>query len=247
MKIFRNIIPFAKLFYSLKYLTEYNKEISKARKAGDFEREREFILKSTTLWGNHIIKTFDIDLTVTGKENLPDKGPVVFVGNHPGYADIPVTCVALDKFQFAYVAKNVLSKIPFYGEWIKQIRGVFIEREDTRSSLRAISEGIELIEQGFSLFVFPEGTRSKSYDVAEFKKGSLRLATKPEVPIIPITLYGTHLVWEEQLYLKKGASVEIIIHPPIETKGMSKAESNNLMAEVKEIILSGLEGKDQPK
>ena len=240
MKIFENILPVIKLYASLNQLSPFKNEITRARNAGDFEREREFILKATTSWGKHLVKIYGIDLTVTGKENLPDKGPVVFATNHQGYADIPVTCAALDKFQFGYVAKSDLEKLPFYGWWMKHIRSVFIKRDDARAALRAMDEGTDLIEKGFSLLIFPEGTRSKGGPVAEFKKGSLRLATKPGVPIIPVTINGTHRAFEDNGYIKSGARVDLVIHPAIATKGIDKLSAGNLISEIESIVKGDL-------
>lgn len=167
------------------------------RPPGDFEREREVILKASSLWGAMVFDMFNSKLNVTGLENVPDEGPVVFVGNHQGYADIIAYCAAFKKFQFGFVAKEELAKIPLYGPWIRRIRSVFIERDDPRASLEAINRGIEYIEQGFSLVIFPEGTRSKGPDPGEFRKGSLKLATKPKVPIIPVSLDGSYKFFEE--------------------------------------------------
>ena len=116
MKIFANIPGFAKLLNSLKYMNANKKVIEDARAAGDFEREREYILKSTSVWGDIVFKMFGSELTVYGEENLPDHGPVVFIGNHQGYADIPTYFVALKKFQFGFVAKEELGKLPFFGK-----------------------------------------------------------------------------------------------------------------------------------
>jgi len=240
LKVLKNIVPLIRLIDSLKYLTEFNREIVRARTAEDPEREREYILKATSTWGQHLVKVYGITLNVEGKENIPDHGPVVFASNHQGYADIPVTCAALDKFQFGYVAKSDLEKVPFYGKWIGYIRSVFIKRDDSRASLRAIAEGIDLIEKGFSLLIFPEGTRSKSSHMGEFKKGSLRLASKPGVPVIPVTINGTYRVFEDYGYIKNGIVVDVIIHPAIETKGMDKAAAGNLTAEIEEIVRGGL-------
>ena len=239
VKIFKNIIPMIKLYDSLRHLSDTNREITKAREAGDFVREREQILKATSTWGLHIVKIYDINLNVKGKENLPEAGPVVFVANHQGFADIPVACAVLDKFQFAFVARENLERLPSFGPWIRHIRSVFMKREDVRSSLRTIDEGIALLEKGYSLLIFPEGTRTKGDHILEFKKGSLRLATKPGVPIVPVTLRGTYRVFEESGYIKNGAQVDVIIHPAIETKGMDRSAVNGLTAEVEEIIKKG--------
>jgi len=240
LKIIQNIVPVIKLYNALKHLAPFKNEITRAREAADFEREREFILKATSTWGKQLLKIYGIDLVVTGRENLPDKGPVVFAANHQGYADIPVTCAALDKFQFGYLAKSDLENLPFYGWWMKHIRSVFIKRDDIRASLQAIDEGIDLVEKGFSLLVFPEGTRSKGGPVAEFKKGSLRLATKPGVPVIPITIKGTHRAFEDHGYIKSGARVDLFIHPAIETKGMDKAAAGLLLVEIEKIVSGSL-------
>ena len=240
MNVARNIIPAIMIYDSLKYLPAFNREITKARAAGDRDKEREFILKSTDTWGSHMVKALKVDLRVTGKGNLPEKGPVVFAANHQGYADIPMTCAALNKFQFAFVARDDLRRIPLYGKWMSQIRGIFIDRGDARSSLKTIDEGIGLIEDGFSLLVFPEGTRSKGGPVAEFKKGSLRLATKPGVPVIPVTINGTYRIFEESGYVRKGARVDMAIHPPIETKGLDRIAAGNLPAEIERIVKEGI-------
>ena len=116
MKIFANIPGAYKLLYCLKYFRANKKEIIAAREAGDFEREREYILKSTSFWGTKVMEMFGSTVNVQGLENLPDKGPVVLVGNHQGYADIFAYFAAFQKFQFAFVAKEDLAKIPFYGE-----------------------------------------------------------------------------------------------------------------------------------
>ena len=125
----------------------YKKEIEAARAAGDFERERQFILKATSSWGPMVMEMFGSSVNVKGIENLPDSGPVVMVGNHQGYADIFTYFSVFTKFQFSFVAKENLGNLPFYGKWIRRIRSVLIKRNDPRASLKAISEGIEYLKQ----------------------------------------------------------------------------------------------------
>lgn len=239
MKIFSNIPGAIKLIDCLKYLKAYKIGIEEAKAEGNAEKEREFILKATSTWGPMVLDRFESKLNIQGMENLPDKGPVVFVGNHQGYADIFAYCAAFQKFQFGFVAKDNLSKIPLYGEWIRRIGSVFIERDDARASLQAIKEGIKKIESGYSLVIFPEGTRSKGKDPGEFKKGSLKLATKPGVPIIPVTINGSYRMFEEKGYLK-GTNIDMIVHPLIETKGMSRQDEKELTEKVEKIIVDGL-------
>ncbi|MDD4564434.1 MAG: lysophospholipid acyltransferase family protein [Eubacteriales bacterium] len=238
-KILKNISFGAWMYFNLRHLRPFHYRIKAFRDSGDIEKEREQILNSTSTWGRKIINKYKIKLNVTGIENVPD-GPVLFVSNHQGYADIPVYCAAITEKQIGFVAKTSLGKIPIFGEWIRDIRSIFIEREDPRSSLKTIEEGIALLNQGFSLVIFPEGTRSKGRQMGEFKKGSLRLATKSGIPVVPVTLNGTYRVYEEFGYVCSGASVDFYIHPVIDTKMLSKSEANNLAERVEEIVRAKL-------
>ncbi|QAT41740.1 lysophospholipid acyltransferase family protein [Aminipila luticellarii] len=240
MKIIRNIPMAVEFMSALPELKKHKKNIYKYRELGDVEKEREYILKATSTWGKRLVRDLNIHLNVLGKENLPEKGPVVFVANHQGYGDIPICCAVLDAFQTGFIAKKSLSKLPFYGEWIKNIRSVMIDRDDPRGSLRSIETAVEFIKQGFSMVVFPEGHRSKGGEISEFKKGSLRLATKPGVPIVPISINGTYKLFEEKGYMQGNFTVDFLIHPMIETAGLSRTEASNLAAEVEQIVRKGL-------
>lgn len=240
MNIFRMIIPAIKLLGDLKYLTAYKKGIEHNRSIENYEEERRQILNATSDWGPRLVEEFDVNLEAEGIENIPD-GPVLFVSNHQGYADIVAYCASIKTKQFGFVAKQVLGKVPLYGPWIVRIRSILLQRQDSRGALKVINDGVDLLKKGFSLVVFPEGTRSLSDQMGEFKKGSLRLATKAEVPIVPVSLTGTWRVFEEKGYIQKGTTVRFYVHPPIETKGLSKKEGNELAEKVETIVRQKLE------
>jgi 1-acyl-sn-glycerol-3-phosphate acyltransferase len=228
------------MYFNLRHLRPFHYKIKTHRDKEDYEKEREQILNSTTTWGGGIVKKFKIKLNVTGRENIPE-GPVLFVSNHQGYADIPIYGAVITMKQIGFVAKSTLGKIPVFGEWIRDIRSIFIERDDARSSLKTMEEGTELLKKGFSLVIFPEGTRSRGPKPGEFRKGSLRLAIKAGVPIVPVTLNGTYQVYEAKGYPAPGAVVDFHIHPAVETAGLTKSEANALPDKVEEIILKKLE------
>lgn len=240
MKIFRNIPGAIKIYGNLRHLNKFKKEIDAARKSGDFIREREFILKATTTWGQTLSSSAGVKVNVYGRENLPTTSPVVFMANHQGYADIVTLCAALDTIQIGFVARNDLEAVPLYGKWIDRVRSVMIDRKNPKEGLKAIRKGIELLENGFSLVIFPEGTRSRGPHMNEFKAGAIKLATKPQVPIVPVSIDGTWKVFEEKGYLQKG-EVNILIHPQISTLSLSKEEEKALPKKIFDIIHKGLE------
>ncbi|MCR5135407.1 MAG: 1-acyl-sn-glycerol-3-phosphate acyltransferase [Clostridiales bacterium] len=240
MNVVKNLPALVKILGSLPGLHTLKGQIDSARESGDREAEREAILGATIKWGNHLKKSFDIDITVEGKENLPAEGPVVYICNHQSFADIPVLCAVLDTVQFAFVARENLKQVPIYGTWMRRIRSVMIKREDPRAALRAISEGVDLIKEGFSLLIFPEGTRAKCSQMAEFKAGSIKLATKPGVPIIPVSINGSYECFETTEVFRGKCPVGVIIHPAIETAGISRQEEKALTGKVQKIVFDGL-------
>jgi 1-acyl-sn-glycerol-3-phosphate acyltransferase len=235
----RNLPFIVWLFAQLRRLRVFRRNIAMYRASGDDELERAEILKATSVWGDDIVRKLRVDLRAEGETTLP-AGPAVFVSNHESYADIPMFCSVIKGKQFGFVAKQNLSRIPVFGKWIAEIRSVFIERDDLRASLKSIDDGVALLRRGFSLVVFPEGTRGKGAPMGDFKKGSLRLATKPGVTVIPVTHRGCFRIFEESGVIKTNRRVRFFVHPPIETARMSKQEASALTETVENTIRSKL-------
>lgn len=244
MKILCNIKPLMSIYNSIKDLKDLKIKIEDAKASANDELEKEHILAATDRWGRDIAKRFNINVIVKGKENIPSKGPVLYVANHQGYADIPICAAVLNKIQFGFIAKENLIKIPVFGEWLLRIRSITLDREDPRAALRAIDDGIGLINRGYSLLIFPEGTRSKGGPIKSFKKGSLRLATKPGIRIVPITIDGTYRIYEETGCVEKNKTVTITIHEAIETACLERKQQNELAVKIESIIRSGIEQQD---
>jgi len=209
--------------------------VKKNKTKEELEVYMDSIVKS---WSNFVINTAGLNLTVMGKENIPD-GSCLFVGNHQSDFDIPVILSNM-KIITGAVAKKEMEKIPILSYWMRQIHCVFMDRENPREALKAISQGVENLKNGYSMFIFPEGTRSKSNKMGEFKKGSMRLAIKAGVPIVPVTLFDTYKVMEGNNGKIKKANAKLIIDKPIYLDGMSKEEKANISEVVQNIIQSNL-------
>lgn len=240
MNIILNIPNGFKLFKSIYDYRHYLPKIEQLKNEGRLEEEREMIAELIESWVNRVVKTFDMNLTIEGKENIPE-GPCAFYVNHQGYGDIPTMFKVCEGKQVGFVAKEDAKKIPFIGKWIDSTEGIFIKRGETREGLKAIKEGAEKLKNGYSLIIFPEGTRSHCSDMGEFKPGSFKLATKAGVPIVPVTVNGTYHMFEDRDVISNGAVIDVIVHSPIETAGLSRAEQNHLPKQVEQIVRDGLE------
>lgn len=198
----------------------------------------QYTKKVVSNWSTNTIKIVGMKIEVIGRENIP-KEACLFVANHQSYFDIPALIYAIDK-PIGFVAKKELEKIPVYKEWMLDIKSLFIDRGNAREAIKTINEGVQYLKEGYSMAIFPEGTRSRSKHMGEFKKGSLKLATKSKVPIIPISIDGTYKAFEERGSLRR-ASVRIIIHKPIYTKDLTREEENTLSDDLRNLICKNLD------
>ncbi|MFD3156032.1 lysophospholipid acyltransferase family protein [Haloimpatiens sp. FM7330] len=209
------------------------------KKYSSKEKYTKYLNTSVYKWANAIVKIVGINLEVVGKENIPNEA-CLFVSNHQSNLDVPCLIAGLNK-PFGFIAKKELVKAPIIKTWMQEIKCVFIDRKNVRESLKAILKGAENLNNGHNMVIFPEGTRSKSSKLGEFKKGSMKLATKAKVKVVPITIDGTYKGFEgNEGFQFKSANVKIIVHQPIEVKGLDREEKNELAEKVKEIIASGL-------
>lgn len=198
------------------------------------EKYDYYVYKMVNLWASHILKVLGVKVIIKGIDNLP-KGNCTFVSNHQGNADFLVLMSKLDK-NLGFVAKKEILKMPVVRTWMKEMHCVFIDRENIRESLNAINQAIQNVNNGYSMLIFPEGTRSKSHKLGEFKKGSMRVALKAKAPLVPIVLDNSFKVFEESKGKLKSATIYMSILEPIYVENLTREEKSNLADIVKEKI-----------
>lgn len=173
-----------------------------------------------------------------GLENLPEENGVLFVGNHQSYFDIPILLSVMES-PTAFVAKESLGKIPALRLWLKMIGSVYINRSDMRQSMQAILAAGEKLKQGLNIAIFPEGTRSRSDEHGEFKKGSLKPATMAGCPVVPYFIDGSHRIFESNKGVRIApAEVHVYIGKPIPVANLSRGEQKALADSIQDIVLN---------
>jgi 1-acyl-sn-glycerol-3-phosphate acyltransferase len=231
----RTIIWFTYFWLYLVYLIPFMMMVRYYDRRKDIKKRDALVNKRVRLWARALVKLAGGRISVVGEENIPEDRSVVFISNHQGNFDIPILLGYINKPK-AFIAKIETKKLPLISSWMKEMKCVFMDRKDIRQSVQAINEGAEILREGYSLVICPEGTRSKGETMGEFKHGSFKLATKAGVPIIPVTIKGSYKMMEQSKFIIKPAKVEVIISNPIETSGLSREEIKELPDRVKEII-----------
>ena len=194
----------------------------------------EYGQKVFTKWALFTVKFAGMDITALGLENIP-KETCVFMGNHQSILDIPLLKYTTGR-KLDFVAKEELLKIPVLGYWLLNVKTILLDRGNAREGVKAINNAINNVKNGYSYVIFPEGTRSKDNKVHEFKKGSLKIAMKAKVKIIPFALKGTAQLLGEGKKLVPG-KVAIVFGEPIETTNISKEEEKLIAEELHNRVL----------
>ncbi|MFR1710529.1 MAG: lysophospholipid acyltransferase family protein [Clostridium sp.] len=199
------------------------------------EKREKYLYDLEKDWATSTIKYSELKVEVEGIENLLAQ-TCVYVSNHQSMLDIPVIMMNI-KDTAGAVAKIEMKKVPVISYWMKELGCVFLDRENGREGLKTILEAIEKIKNGRSMLIFPEGTRSRDKGVGEFKKGSLKLAVKANVPVVPITVNGTYKGLEGN---PGDLKAKVIFHKPIYMENLNKDEKANLSETCREIIKQSL-------
>lgn len=186
-----------------------------------------YIMNRAVIGGN-------VDLKVTGLENLPEKDGFMLYGNHQGMFDVVAIAGTWER-PLAAVLKKELENVPL----LKQIRlctkSFCMDREDVRQSLEVIQNVTREVQNGRNYLIFPEGTRSKNGNVmGEFHGGSFRCAVKAKCPIVPVALIDSYKVLDQ----KGSAPVSVQLHylKPIAYEEFAGMKATEVAAMVKQRI-----------
>jgi 1-acyl-sn-glycerol-3-phosphate acyltransferase len=136
------------------------------------------------------------------------------------------------------MAKKELFDYPILGKTMRIGALVPVDRGNREAGIAAVREAAAVLRQGINMTIFVEGKRSFDGKLLPFKKGPFYLAIECGVPVIPMTIVGTHYAMPKARFSIKPAKVQVIFHPPIEPKDFGSREC--LMEKVRTVIDSGL-------
>ena len=172
--------------------------------------------------------------------NIKNKESIVVVANHQSFIDIPLILGYLD-INVGFVAKKEIKKWYLFNLWMDRAQCVFLDRTSSREGLKSFKNAIKLIQNGKSVCIFPEGTRTFNGEVGEFKKGSFKLALEPKVKILPVTINGTYQAMNKnKFYINFGKKIQLIIDEPIDIKKMKDIELKEINNKVRYKIIENL-------
>lgn len=176
------------------------------------------------------------------EDYLSKTRPAVFVGNHQTELDVLMLGHIFPRW-CSVTAKKSLSKVPVLGWFMLLSKTVFIERKSREQALQAFDNAAkQMRDERQSVFIFPEGTRSyyDKPDMLAFKKGAFHLAVQAQVPIVPIVVANYSEVLDVRRKVFVPGSVPVRVLRPIETKGKTKEDVDDLLKEVRDVMMEAL-------
>jgi 1-acyl-sn-glycerol-3-phosphate acyltransferase len=199
---------------------------------GAIDRTGDLVFELARLWSRVILGVPGVKVEVKMNAPLQPGQPYVFMPNHASMIDIWAVFVAIPA-SFRFIAKKQLAQIPLFGWAMAAGRFIFIDRQNTASARRSMSEAARRIRLGQSVVIFAEGTRTRDGRLLPFKKGGFHLAMESGVPIVPVAIKGSRALMPRGAALIRAGKVTVEFAEPIPTAGLKNGQRDELIAEVR--------------
>jgi 1-acyl-sn-glycerol-3-phosphate acyltransferase len=183
-------------------------------------------------------------LKIKGAENFRKQRVAVYASNHASYMDTPVIFAAIP-FQFRILAKKDLWRWPLIGWYLRRSGQMPIDIDNPHATLSSLGGAVKALRAGMPLFVFPEGGRTPTGELRPFLSGAAYLAIRAQVPLVPIALAGVYDLLPIHTRHFYPCELTLLVGEPIETRGMTVRQIEELTARLRESI-KGLLGQHRP-
>ncbi len=183
------------------------------------------------------VRLIGLRVQAVGLDKLDPARTYIFMSNHVSNLDPPITIPLIPRRSSVMVKKELFS-FPILGRAMRMGSLVPVDRGNRDAGIESVKIAKQVIEQGVNMAIYVEGHRSFDGKLIPFKKGPFYLAMECGVPVVPVTITGTHYLMPKGRFAIKPGRATVIFHPPIEPKDFGSREC--LMEKVRAAIESGL-------
>jgi 1-acyl-sn-glycerol-3-phosphate acyltransferase len=176
---------------------------------------------------------------VSGTMPENPRNPYVVVANHESFVDILL--ISHLPFEMKWMSKSEFFRYPLVGWMMRLARDIRLERGDKKSGVAALQECRARLEQDVSVMIFPEGTRSHSGELGEFKDGAFRIAIDTGLPVLPLAVVGTRDALIKHDWRFGVSRAEVRVLDPIPTDGLTDDDIPGLRDRTRAVIAAAIE------
>jgi 1-acyl-sn-glycerol-3-phosphate acyltransferase len=171
-------------------------------------------------WATRVIERARIHISVSGVDAVPPGKAFVYMSNHQSHLDIPVLYMTIPARTLRMVAKRELFRLPGFGPAMRAAEFIEVNRESREQAIASLRRAEQAIADGVSIWIAPEGTRSRTGELGPLKKGGFHLASAVGAPIVPIAINGTiDILPADTRSMNYDVPVTVEFGPPIPVAG----------------------------
>lgn len=186
----------------------------------------------------HGVKLTGVRVRTVGRDQLDPARTYIFMSNHVSNLDPPITIPLIPRRSSVMIKKELFS-VPILGRAMRMGSMVPVDRGNRDAGIESVKSAKQVLrQQGINMTIYVEGHRSFDGRLLPFKKGPFYLAIECGVPVVPVTITGTHYIMPKGRFAIRPGVATVIFHPPIEPEHFGSREC--LMEKVRAAIDSGL-------
>lgn len=189
------------------------------------------------------IRLLGIRVRVEGIENIPS-GACIFAANHASNLDAPILFPAIPR-RISVLAKRELFGLPVLGVGMRLAGFVAVDRAGKQAA-SGVAAAVSALEGGLSVFIFPEGTRSRDGSLRPFKTGAFVTAIEAAVPIVPVAIAGTYRLLPRDRWVVHPGEVVVRFGPAVDAAAYGAAQRTELLARVESLVAAALPPDQKP-
>jgi len=183
------------------------------------------------------VRLVGIKVEVVGLDRLDPSAACIYMSNHVSNLDPPIL-VPLIPHRTSVLVKKELFRVPILGRAMRLASLVPVDRSNRDAAIASLRAAAAVLARGIPMTIFIEGTRSFDGRLLPFKKGPFYLALESAVPIVPVTIVGTHYLLPKRRFSIRRGTATVFFHPPVDPKQF--ADRDALIAAVRAAIASAL-------
>lgn len=208
-------------------------------------RHREWVYPWARWGGRAWLRLSGMTVIARGHEHLDPEQTYIFIANHHSYLDTATLFCYVGR-RIGLLAKKELLKVPILGYGMGYVNVLAIDRSNRERAIATVRAATERIRAGVSFGVFAEGTRALPGELLPFKKGAFHMAIEAPSAVVPVAIKNTDYLMGKGTGVARSGTIEIVILPPVETRGLSTERDEDvaqLIAETRGRIAAELSNK----
>lgn len=191
------------------------------------------------VWARILCRAALVRVRVEGREWIDPGRSYIFAANHQSIFDIFLVYGWLG-VKFRWIMKKELRRIPFVGRACEMMGHIFIDRSNPKAARRSLLAAEQRLRHGTSVFIFPEGTRTKDGSVGPLKRGAFFIARDLSLPIVPVTISGAYEVMPYHAAYISPGTIRLTIHAPVAPDGLADPQLPETIRAIRHTIESAL-------